>query len=145
MDATDLLLVGMRWLHSVAAIAWIGAVIFEMLALGPAFSGADPPEAQTHIDAAMREIVQSSLVVFLLSGAILTFERLSHNVVGTAYVSILGLKIVLAVAMFQIAFRSRRADPALRTTGSRWVVTLGITILFLAALLKSIFERSLVP
>jgi putative copper export protein len=145
VDATDLLLVGMRWLHTVAAVAWIGSVVFELLALGPAFSGAAPPEAQTRIDAAMREIVQSSLVVFLLSGAILTFERLSYNVVGTAYVSVLGLKIVLAVAMVQIAFRSRRSNPARRTTGSRWVLALGITILFLAALLKSIFERSLVP
>ena len=145
MDATDLLLVGMRWLHAVAAVAWIGAVIFELFALGPAFNGAVPHEAQRRIDTATREIVQSSLVVFLLSGAILTFERLSYNVVGAAYVSLLGLKIVLAIAMFQIAFRSRRADPGRRTTGSRWVVGLGITILFLAALLKSIFERSLVP
>lgn len=134
----------MRWLHAVAAVAWIGGVLFELLALGPAFGGAVPPEAQTRIDVATREIVQSSLVVFLLSGAILTFERLSYNVVGTAYVSLLGLKIVLAVAMFQIAFRSRRARPELRTLGSRWVAGLGLAILLLAALLKSIFERSLV-
>ena len=143
MDATELLLIATRWLHTIAAVIWIGAVFFELLALRPAFGGDLPPAADATVASVTREIVQSSLIVFLASGAILTFDRLSSRAATTTYVMILVLKVVLAVVMFQLAFRLRRAAGSRRLVGLRWMAALGLAILFLAALLKSIYERAL--
>lgn len=140
MDATDLLLVAMRWLHSLAAVAWIGSIIHQLL-VDPSRAGSAPGDAAAGVVA--KEIVETSLVVFLITGAILTFDRLSRGAAGTDYVVLLGLKVVLAVVMFQMAFRFRRATGRARTLGLRWQAGLGVTILLLAALLKSIYERAL--
>jgi hypothetical protein len=92
----------------------------------------------------MREIVQAAIVVFLVSGAILTFERLSRGAAGTTYVTLLGLKILLSVAMFQVGFRFRGARGPRRVTGLRIMAALGTVIVLLATVLKWLYERALV-
>lgn len=145
MEVADVLIVAMRWLHSAAAIVWIGAAIFELFVLLPLFDGAPPAPVRDAVDEAIREIVQTSLVVFLVSGAILTFERLSRGAAGTQYVGLLGLKLVLVIAMYQVAFRFRRASGPRRAVGLRLVIGLGLSIVLLAAALKWIYERALLP
>ncbi len=145
MEVADVLIVAMRWLHAAAATIWIGAAIFELFVVLPAFNGEPPTPVRDVVDGAMREIVQTSLVVFLVSGAILTFDRLSRGAAGSAYVGLLGLKLVLAIAMFQLAFRFRRASGRRRILGLRWVSGLGLAIVFLAATLKWVYERALLP
>ena len=86
MDATDILLVVMRGLHAVAAAVWVGAVCFELLVVLPALGEKPPEHVLARVDAAMREIVQTSLIVFLISGALLTFERLSRGAAGSSRV-----------------------------------------------------------
>lgn len=140
---TDVLIVAMRWLHAAAATIWLGAVAFELLILLPAFADSPPRPVRDAVDAGMREIVQTSLVVFLVSGAILTFERLSRGAAGTVYVGLLALKVLLAIAMYQVAFRFRRAAGARRVTGLRLVAGLGMVILFLASALKWVYERAM--
>ena len=143
MDATDLLLLAMRWLHAMAAIVWIGAIWFELFVVAPAWKSGPPPEILARFDLAMREIVQTALIVFLVSGAILTFERLSRGAAGTSYVLVLGVKIVLSIAMFQIGFRFRGARGTRRTRGLQIMAVLGLAIVLLATLLKTIYERAL--
>jgi putative copper export protein len=145
VSATDLLLVAMRFLHASAAIIWIGAIWFELFVALPALESGDAAPILAGFDLAMREIVQTALIVFLVSGAILTVERLSHNVVGTAYVATLGLKIVLAVVMFQVGFRFRGAQGPRRVRSLQVMAALGLIVVLLATLLKWLFERALVP
>jgi putative copper export protein len=145
IEATDLLLVAMRWLHALAAIAWIGAILFELLIVQPAWNGDPPSEVLDSFDAAMREVVQGALIVFLVSGAILTFERLSRGAAGTAYVVTLGSKIVLSLFMFQVGYRFRRARGARRVRGLKLLAALGLLIVLLATVLKWLFERALLP
>ena len=83
------------------------------------------------------------LDLFLVSGALLTFERLSRGAAGSTYVWLLVLKIVLALAMFQVAFRIRGARGARRVSNLRWQAGLGIAIVLLATVLKWIYERAL--
>ena len=145
IEATDLLLVAMRWLHALAAIAWVGAILFELLVIQPVWNGDPPSEILDGFDAAMREIVQAALIVFLVSGAILTFERLSRGAAGTAYVVTLGLKVVLSLVMFQVGFRFRRARGARRVRGLKVLAALGLVIVLLATILKWLYERALLP
>src|SRR4051812_30308767 len=133
----------MRSLHALAAMIWIGAVCFELIVVLPAVGDAPSEAVLSKIDAAMREIVQTSLIVFLVSGVLLTFERLSRGAAGTAYVWLLVLKVVLAIGMFQVGFRLRGARGLRRISGLRWLAGLGIAIVLLASVLKWIYERAL--
>ena len=145
MDATDLLLVAMRWLHATSAIVWIGAICFELLIVAPAWNGDPPAEMLARFDGATREIVQTVLIVFLVSGAILTFERLSRGAAGTAYVTLLGSKIVLSLVMFQLGFRFRGARGQRRVRGLQILAALGLVIVLQATILKWLYERALLP
>jgi len=145
VDATDVFLLTMRWLHASAAIVWIGAIWFELFVVAPAWETDPPGEILRRFDAAMREIVQTALVVFLVSGAILTFERLSRGAAGTAYVTLLGLKVLLSVAMFQVGFRFRGARGRQRIRGLQIMAALGLAIVLLATVLKWLYERALLP
>ena len=145
MDATDLLLVVMRWMHAMAAMIWIGAIWFELFVALPAADAGHESALLASFDAASREIVQTALIVFLVSGALLTFERLSRGAAGTTYVEILLLKVVLSVVMFQVGFRFRGARGARRVRGLRILAGLGLVIVLLATLLKWLYERALLP
>ncbi|MCC7367636.1 MAG: hypothetical protein IT306_04400 [Chloroflexi bacterium] len=145
VEATDLLLVVMRWLHAMAAVVWIGTVIFELLVVQPAWDREPPPEVLASFDASLREIVQAALFVFLISGGILTGERLSRGAATTAYTVTLGLKIVLSLVMFQVGYRFRRARGAQRVRGLKILAALGAVIVLLATILKWLYERALLP
>ena len=145
MEATDLLLIAMRWLHASAAMVWIGAIWFELFVVVPAWQPGPPEEITGRFDAAMREIVQTVLFVFLISGAILTFERLSRGAARSSYVTLLGIKIVLSVVMFQVGFRFRGARGPRRVQGLRIMAVLGLAIVLLATVLKWLYERALLP
>jgi uncharacterized membrane protein len=143
VDATDLVLIVMRALHALAAMVWVGAICFELFVALPALGEKPAEHVLAKMDAAMREIVQTSLLVFLVSGALLTFERLSHGAAGATYVLVLVVKVVLAVIMFQVGFRFRGSRGERRVFGLRWLAGLGVTIVLLAAVLKWLYERAL--
>jgi uncharacterized membrane protein len=145
VDVTDVLLVVMRWLHATAAVVWIGAICFELLLVLPALGPADTNAVLASFDAVSREIVQPALIVFLVSGAILTVERLSHGAAGASYMVVLGVKIVLAVVMFQVGFRFRGARGQRRARGLRIMAGLGLAIMLLATVLKWLYEQALLP
>jgi uncharacterized membrane protein len=141
---SELLLVLIRWLHSLAAVAWIGALFYELLAVPPDVAAQLPKSALGRMRVARAEIAQASLVAFLATGAVLTFDRLSQTGADTAYVGVLALKILLSIAMFQVAFRTRDAEGRQRAEALRWLAMLGGAILLLAALLKSLFELAMI-
>ena len=155
VPVTDILLLLMRWLHAMAAVVWVGAICFELFVVLPAWPYAEggtpdaeggPPDAMlARFDATMREVVQTALVVFLVSGAMLTFERLSRGAADTAYALTLGLKVILSVVMFQIGFRFRSARGPRRVRGLRIMAAFGLVIVFLATVLKWLYERALLP
>lgn len=148
VPATDLLLLVMRWLHAMAAVVWVGAICFELFVVLPAWTadeGGPPGAIVARFDATMREVVQTALIVFLVSGAMLTFERLSRGAADTTYAVTLGVKIVLSLAMFQVGYRFRGARGERRLRGLRILALLGLVIVFLATVLKWLYERALLP
>lgn len=161
MELLDVLRVGLRFGHALAAVAWVGGSLFYMLALDPALSrvGRTPDRAAllSAVGQEFRQAIRLAIVVFLVTGAILTFDRLSQPRIPTLYVGVLGVKIALALWMFWLA---RRLDPpetrhaahggpgsmASRRPWSRpqqVVLALGLSVYLLAMMLKVLFEAAL--
>jgi len=133
----------------VAAVAWVGGSLFYLLALSPAARGL-PAEMRTVVDRRFRELVQLSILTLLVTGAVVTFDRLQQEP-GPPYVVTLGIKIALAVWMFllaqDLANRGRRrlierrlgAVAEGRRGAPTWLILgLGLAILLLSDVLKVI-------
>ncbi len=144
-EITDLLLVAMRWLHASAAIVWIGAIYVELFFFLPIWDNDPPSDIRVRFDAPMKETVQTALIVFLVSGAILTFDRLSRSAADLTYVLLLAIKVMLSFVMFAISFRFRDARGRRRLIGLRVLAGFGFAIVLLATILKWRYERNLLP
>lgn len=101
------------------------------------------------IDRRFRDLVQMAILSLLVTGAVLTFDRLQLQP-GPAYAIVLGVKVALAIWMFMLAqdlaSRGRRRSlerrAGLAATGravSTWLVlALGLAVLLLSDVLKVI-------
>jgi uncharacterized membrane protein len=140
----ELLLVAVRWAHAMASVAWVGGNVFLLWALEPALQESDRANGlRQAVYRGFRELADASIVVFVVTGAILTFDRLSNSAATVTYLATLAAKVVLAVIMFALATRMRRVSPGLRVSLTRWQVGLGALVILLAALLKSLYENGL--
>ena len=128
----EALLVVLRWLHSVAAIAFLGWSAVLLLD--------GPPRGDTSAARQrFKEITELTLLVFLATGAILTFDRLSLGA-GGVYAVVLALKVVCSVVAYQFAFRWRRVGLPVGALDGRIVLIFGAAAVFLAAVLKGVFD-----
>lgn len=104
--------------------------------------GSPEPTLSPGQAATFKEVTELTLFVFLVTGAVLSFERLSQGA-GTLYAAILVGKIMVSVAAYQLAFRWRRAGLRASAADGGYVLGLGALAMLLAALLKGVFERGL--
>ena len=155
----ETLRLAIRWVHAVAAVAWVGGSLFYATALGPALRGASVGlEVERAVTVRFREVVEASLVALLVTGVLLSFERLSSPAVGAAYVAVLAVKLALALAMcwlaWELGWARRRRSAASRAarrqrTWPRWlapsrlVLALGLAVMLLAIVLRQLFEAGL--
>ena len=161
MTGGDLFLVVVRWIHVVAAAAWVGGSIFYLFVLRPALRRS--PEAGRKINEATAAefgtLVDTCIFVILATGVILTFNRLTVGVTGPSYGLVLAAKIALSVWMFILA-RGRRRRTALldmyrqnpdppsgrfrkilsALSGYNTIAILGVIVLLLADLLNTLYE-----
>jgi hypothetical protein len=128
----EALLVLLRWLHAVAAIIFLGWSAVLWLDGPPR---ADASAARIRF----KEVTELSLLVFLATGAVLTFDRLSLGA-GWVYAGVLALKVACSVVVYQYAFRWRRVGLPVRALDGRIVLIFGATTVFLAAVLKGVFD-----
>ncbi|MBI4338668.1 MAG: urate hydroxylase PuuD [Chloroflexi bacterium] len=157
MTIADWLLLVARWLHLLAAVAWVGGSILFLTVLRPALSGASGEATLSGLAGReFRNLVDVAITILLFTGVILSVNRLTSGHATVAYGVVLGLKIALAVGMFYLVwFRGRRrtsgageAEPGggrvPRTfTANNLLLALGIAVLFLADLLGTLFEAAL--
>ena len=168
MSVGDLFLLLVRWLHLLAATSWVGGSVFYLLVLRPAIrrSGESGSTLPAAIAREFRSLVGLCIAVLVLTGAILTFDRLTSPATDAAYVAALAVKVSLAVVMFVLAHRARRArrvaprpspqpaeDGMLAVrlarrvsgalSGGVLILVLGVTVLLLADLLKTLYESNL--
>ncbi|MQF82865.1 hypothetical protein FIM02_01730 [SAR202 cluster bacterium AD-802-E10_MRT_200m] len=104
MNAGDLLLLFVRWAHGIAAISWVGGGIFYFLVLRPIFHQPENQSTglQKSIGKEFGHLINSCMIILLLSGVIMTLERLTSPYTDTRYVVVLSIKISIAFAMFWI-------------------------------------------
>ena len=161
MTAGDVILLIVRWLHLVCAAAWVGGSLFYLLVLMPATrNSADSANGwDAAVAAEFRGLVDVCIIVLVVTGAILSFERLTGGVAGVPFAVTLGLKIFLTLWMFYLALSLRRrrgrsrtpatqdAAPTLLgrlTTRQSMIVILGVVVLLVSDLLKVLYEKALV-
>ena len=162
MDLGDIFHTIVRWLHALAAAAWVGGSIFYLIVLIPTLKRV--PDVPRALSAALgvefRTVVVTSIIVLVATGAILAFDRLTE--VEPPYAATLGVKVVLTVWMFALV-RDRRRHARILTdyeqkptppttlwgkllaavSGYNTLVILGVAVFFLSDLLKVLYEIEL--
>jgi uncharacterized membrane protein len=150
------LIVLIRWFHAVAAVAWVGGMLFYVAVLNPALKKLDAETPRGALLAGIarqfQELTQAAIAVVLLTGAVLTFDRLSQPHVVRPYVVVLAVKIVLSVLMVALAGGLGRRTVARRRPIARrrrrWfsvpylILALGLLVYLLAVILQVLFDTS---
>jgi putative copper export protein len=143
-----------RAAHTLAAAAWVGGSILYLVAVLPALRSKGPaPAVAGEIARLFRRVVNICMGVLLLSGAYLTFDRLTQTTLGWPYLVVLGLKIVIATGMFILAIyigqsnirRLAKRSTRLSRAAPQLMLALGIVVFILGALLNGLFEGTIAP
>ena len=146
-----------RAAHLLAGAAWVGGSFFYLLVAIPAMrSGASAGGIGSiagQIAALFKRMVTICTGVLLLSGAYLTFDRLTTTTLGWPYLSVLALKILIALCMFALAIylgqsnvrRLAKRATRLSKAAPQLTLALGILVFVLGALLNILFESSVHP
>ena len=143
-----------RAAHTLAAAAWVGGSILYLVAVLPALRSKGPaPAIAGEIAALFRCMVNICMGILLLSGAYLTFDRLTQTTLGWPYLVVLGLKIILATGMFILAIyigqsnirRLAKRSTRLSRAAPQLMLALGIIVFILGALLNGLFEGTIAP
>lgn len=143
-----------RVVHTLAAATWVGGSIFYLIIVLPALRSSGPAAAvAAQIAALFRRLVNICIGVLLLSGAFMTFDRLTQTMLGLPYLVVLGLKIVSALAMFILAIylsqsnirRLAKRSTRLSKAAPQLLLALGIWVFLLGALLNGLYEATIAP
>lgn len=128
--------------HALAAAIWLGGTLTLALVRAPQLSEVGPDWRP------LRESLRSGIWVFVITGAILTMDRLSRTAMPPFYFGLLALKVTVGLWMFWTA-RSigRRAEVGLVSAWWRqaeWKIVLGAVVVYgLAFGLRAIYEQTL--
>jgi hypothetical protein len=137
------LLGALRLGHALSAAVWLGGTLTYALVVS-----ARAVEISSAAWRPLREALRAGIWVFLVSGAILTMDRLSSAGVPPIYFGLLGLKVVLGLWMFSAA-RSIGASTALSAETVWWhrkewqIVLVSVAVYGLAFGLRAIYEQTL--
>ncbi len=153
----DIILLIIRWLHAVAAVAWVGGGIFYWIVLGPALRSSQISRSVARFAGPeFGQLVSLARGVLLITGAILAFDRLTDQTATAAYVSVLVIKIVLGGWMFGVVWARQRGALELRPesprrlrialdtiTSTNATVVIGLAVFLLSDILRLLVEQGL--
>jgi uncharacterized membrane protein len=99
--------------HLGAAVIWIGGTFFYLLVIQPSLDSAEKAagwrKIRQGVERQFHEIVQVCIWTFFISGAILTYDRLTSVNPGLNYIAALVIKVLLVVWMVYISGGLRRS------------------------------------
>jgi putative copper export protein len=142
----------MRTIHVLAGGVWVGGSLMYLLVIGPAFRLTKPaPEVSAQVARLFRQLVNICIGALLLTGVYLIFDRLSLVTIGAAYLVVLVVKVLAALAMFVLAlFQAQEARRPAKQRGRWWrqapryILALGVLTFLLGTTLTVLFEYGLV-
>ena len=157
MSPADIFILVVRWIHTVAGLAWVGGSLFYLIVLRPAAKkGAEGVGNNAAVASEFRSVVDTAVMVLIITGVVLAFDRLTSKYTDVTYVSVLGVKVALSLWMFWLAGvlqkrrRSRVDAPASergRTqrvfSSASLVAIIGIIVFLISDLLQALFEDAL--
>ena len=144
------LLVVLRYIHVIATALWVGGGIVVLAARTAPNITPAPDLYGAVLGRTVGRLVGTGFGVFVITGALLAFNRLAEQSIDAAYVAVLVSKTLLALAMFRLA-APRRTEPQDTKADLRpwWrsrtalIVGLGLAIYLLSLILNEMAELSL--
>ena len=145
------LLVALRFIHVMAAALWVGGGVVVLAARAAPNTAPLAGISSAVLGRTVGRLVGTGFAVFVVTGVLLTFNRLAEQSIDAAYVAVLASKLLLALAMFRLAVPGRRsANPQPATPDRRpwWqgrtaaIVGLGLAIYLLSLILNEMAELS---
>lgn len=146
-----------RWVHAIGAVAWIGGSIFFAFILRPV-ERANPDLVRPvlrPLGSVYRELVDIAVIAIIVSGIILMFDRLTGGDASVHWFIVLAVKLALALWMFYLVWRFRQSDfdstekPSGIAARMSWLigynamVFIGVIVFLLASTLRVLFESSI--
>ena len=162
MSPGDIFILGIQWIHTLAGVAWVGGSLFYLLVFRPALrKGSSDLDVTTSVSNGFRAVVGTAVIVLIITGVVLAFDRLTSKYTDVSYVSVLGVKTALSLWMFWLAgvIQKRRHFRVSRSTVSEHnlatgltsrvfasanlIAIIGIIVFLLSDLLQALFEDAL--
>ena len=143
-----------RAVHTLAGAAWVGGSLMYLFVVLPALKlGGPAPGVAAQIGSLFRRLSNICIGALLLSGAYLTFDRLTQTTLGFSYVIVLLCKLAAALAMIILSiYMGQSAVRRLAKRSTRFsrmapqvMVVLGIVVFILGAVLNTLFEATIAP
>ena len=161
MNIVNIFNIAVTWAHLISATAWVGGSIFWLIVLTPSIQklpSNHKKEILRSISHEFKSVVDTSMFILLFTGAILTFNKITPGHIGSLYVLILGIKILLVSYLFYL-LRSRRNNFKMSqsigtkntsrrkliilTKKSNMIVLIGLIVYLISSILSSIFDASI--
>jgi len=158
MDGEFWLNVVMRWLHVGSAVVALGTTVAMRFAVLPMLAGlSNGAEVLNVLRPGVKRVIHSALGVLILSGFynyIVVARRAVHNakeggnaalaqaLSSPSYHMVMGIKIILALAIFAIAILLLKPVPSFHENRKSWLsvnVALGAIVLLLSAYLRRVW------
>ncbi|MGH2518053.1 MAG: hypothetical protein ACRDHP_20610 [Ktedonobacterales bacterium] len=138
----------MRTVHVLAGGVWVGGSVVYLLVILPALrAGGAGAATGALVGGLFRRLVNVCIGLLLLSGVYLVFDRLTATSVGAAYIVVLIVKVLAALAMFGLAaYQAQEARRLAKRRGRMWklapqvILWLGILTFLLGATLTGLYE-----
>lgn len=151
----DVTFLTVRWIHAIAATIWLGGAIFYSLILTPLVESSIP-FLSTRIKHRFHELVLFSMGALLITGVILTAERLSQPIASNTYVAVLALKVSIVAWMFMVVATRGKGLGRVTKDGRgligkmgtfmmsvKSVLVLGPVVFFISDVLRYLVEKGL--
>ena len=164
MNISELFLLSIRWIHGISAVIWVGGNIFYILVIRPYQNSGDAGLTITKYGFdQFKSVVNTCILVSIVTGTIMLFDRLTTPSITSTYVLVLSSKIILALIMFWIARRRLRGTrlsvseantPKMYfgvnitninqyLSGLNLTVIIGLVIFLISDLLQFLFQKGL--
>jgi hypothetical protein len=152
MDPQFLFNVLMRWIHVASAVAGVGGTIIMRFVLLPVLASLpNGGEVLDRIRPPFKRVIHSAIGLLFLSGLYnygvvaipaVRAAKAAGRLDAAAYHGVMGIKILLSLVLFGIAFALLKPVPAVHENRKTWLsvnVVLGLVIMLLAAYLRRLW------